>query len=200
MRAAKLLPQSGRSCSAKSLFSVLLLAILLSDLASAGCGRWVVRETTDYLADPLFDVADPAAQDVTDTIEEKNSTNLDQAPNQDATKADPVADIEGKWLVELNESERDRIELILTQSGDRLQGYATLAGKGSEVHANVKGQLSGENVDLDLKVNENSLGQEADHYLLNLALVNQALSGSYELRQGDMIKEKGKATASRLSN
>jgi hypothetical protein len=200
MPAAKLLPPSGRSCSAKSLFSVLLLAILLSDLASAGCGRWVVRETTDYLADPLFDVADPAAQDVTDTIEEKNSTNLDQAPNQDATKADPVADIEGKWLVELNESERDRIELILTQSGDRLQGYATLAGKGSEVHANVKGQLSGENVDLDLKVNENSLGQEADHYLLNLALVNQALSGSYELRQGDMIKEKGKATASRLSN
>jgi hypothetical protein len=200
MLAAKPLSPSGRSSLPKSIVAAILLAILISDLAAAGCGRWVVRETTDYLADPLLDVADPAAQDVANTAEENNSTNLESAENTDATKADPLADIEGKWMVELNESKRDRIELILTQSGDRLQGYATLAGKESEVHANVKGQLSGEKVDLDLKVNEKSLGQEADHYLLNLALVNQALSGSYELRQGDMIKEKGEATASRLSN
>jgi len=200
MLAAKPPAPSGWNSLPKSIFSALLLAILISDLASAGCGRWVVRETTDYLADPLFDVADPAAQDVANTREEKNSRNLEQAENPDATKAEPLADIDGKWLVELNESDRDRIELILTQSGNRLQGYATLAGKGSEVHADVKGQLSGEDVDLDLKVIEKSPDQEADHYLLNLALVKQALSGSYELRQGDMIKEKGKATASRLSN
>jgi hypothetical protein len=200
MRAAKPPAPSGWNSLPKCIIPALLLAILLSDLASAGCGRWVVRETTDYLADPLFDVADSAAQDATNTTEEKNSTNLEPATNPAASKAEILADIEGKWLVELNESERDRIELILTQRGDRLQGYATLAGRGSEVHADVKGQLSSEKVDLDLKVIEKSPGQEANHYLLNLNLVNQTLSGQYELRQGDKIREKGEATASRLSS
>jgi hypothetical protein len=190
----------GRSSLLKSLFSVLLMAILLSSLASAGCGRWVVRETTDYLADPLFDVSDPAPLDKGSPTEEENSTNPKQAENSTSSKADALPDLAGKWLVELNESDIGRLELILTQSGDRLQGYGTLAGKGASVHATATGQLSSQKVDLDVKVIEKSLGQEANHYLLNLALANQTLSGLYEMRLGDIIESKGKATASRLSS
>ena len=200
MRASKPSFPSGRNSLPRSLFSVLLLAILLSDLASAGCGRWVVRENTDYLADPLFDVVDPMHQDVANSTEEKNSTKLEQAENSTSSTAEALPDIEGKWLVELNGSDRDRMELRLTQSGDRLQGYGTLAGQGTEVHATATGQLSSETVDLDVKVIEKIPGQEVNHYLLNLALVNQTLSGQYEMRLGDMIEGKGKATASRLSN
>jgi hypothetical protein len=199
MPAAKLLPPSGRSCSAKSLFSVFLLAILLSSLASAGCERWVVRETTDYLADPLFDVADPGAQDKVNSTE-SNSTNLQQAENSTPSKAEALADLAGKWLVELNESDRGHMELILFQTGDQLKGYATLMGEGSEVHADGIGQLSSENVDLDLKVIEKTPGQEVNHYLLNLSLVNQTLSGLYEVHTGARIEEKGRATASRIPN
>ena len=200
MRAGKPPFLAGRNSLLKSVFSVFLLAILLSELSSAGCGRWVVRENTDYLADPLFNVADPASQDKGNSTEDENSTKLEQAENSTSSKAEALADIEGKWLVELNESDRGRLELRLTQSGDRLQGYGTLTGKGAEVHATATGQLSREKVDLDVKVIEKSPGMEVNHYLLSLAFVNQTLSGLYEMRLGDMIAGKGKATASRLSN
>lgn len=200
MRASRPSFPEGRSSLMRSLFSLLLLAVLLSDLASAGCGRWVVRENTDYLADPLFDAADLSPQDEGNPAEDDNSTKLEQAQNSTSAEAEALADLAGKWLVELNESDKGRMELILTQSGDRLQGYGTLAGQGTEVHATATGQLSSEKVGLDVKVIEKSPGQEVNHYMLNLALVNQTLSGRYELRLGDRIEETGKATASRLAN
>ena len=39
------------------ILSVVLLALLLSTQALAGCGRRVVRGNTDYLEDPIFDDA-----------------------------------------------------------------------------------------------------------------------------------------------
>jgi hypothetical protein len=198
MPAAKLIHSSGRGCLAKGLFSVLLLAILLSSLASAGCGRWVVRETTDYLADPLFDMTFPGAQEKANSTE-SNSTKIEQPENSTTTETKALPDLAGEWLVELNGSDRGRMELTLLQTGDRLRGYATLPGIGSEVHADGIGQLSSEKVNLDLKVIEKTPGQEADHYLLNLSLVNQTLSGLYEMRTGSGIEERGRATASRIS-
>jgi hypothetical protein len=200
MRASSFSSPADRKSLLRSGYSLLLLAILLSDLASPGCGRWVVRENTDYLADPLFSVNDPAPQDIANTSEEKNSTGLEQAETSTVLRAEPLADLDGRWLVELNESDRGSMELILTQSGDRLQGYGTLAGERGDVHATATGQLSSERVNLDVKVIEKSPGRETDHYLLTLALANWTLSGQYEMRLGEMIKEKGKATASRLSN
>jgi len=200
MRASKPSFPAGRNSLLRGIILGLLLATLLLDPASAGCGRWVVRENTDYLADPLFDVVDPMPQDVANSTEDDNSTKLEQAENSTSSKAEALPDIEGKWLVELNESDRDRMELRLTQSGDRLQGYGTLAGQGTEVHATATGQHSSEKVDLDVKVIEKSPGMEVNHYLLNLAFINQTLSGLYELRLGDRIEGKGKAMASRLSD
>jgi len=41
-----------------SIPAIFLIGVLCFN-ASAGCGRWVVRDTTDYLQEPLVNVNDP---------------------------------------------------------------------------------------------------------------------------------------------
>ena len=43
--------------SMKSILSLALILIILASPAWAGCGKWVIRDNTDFLADPLFDEA-----------------------------------------------------------------------------------------------------------------------------------------------
>ena len=189
-----------------------LISALLMAGASAGCGRWVVRETTDFLTDPVFDEAvasstgpkstvgagDPADQNQSAGKEESTSGGAEasqvQAP---ARKETPALDLSGKWAVMLQQDSAQgpgsiALDLILIQSRDRLQGYGTISSKGSKIPATATGYVSEDAISLDVKPS----GAKRD-YRLDLAVVNTTLQGNYQLFESDRLSEKGNATARR---
>jgi hypothetical protein len=186
---------------------VLILAMLASP-AFAGCGKWVIRDNTDFLKDPIFDDAvasstgssatvnpDSTVKAKNETVEnsEKGSTNN----NVIAEKKAPTIDLAGKWKVRLEKSsaEQNTIDLILIQTGDRLQGYGTLLEGGSDSPATATGSVSDEGISLDVK-----LIQQKKDYRLDMALVKSELEGSYELYEMEKLAENGNATASRSNS
>lgn len=183
-----------------------LIMAMLAYQASAGCGRWVVRETTDYLQDPVFDEAVASSTGPNSTVnpaspsnqseEKKNDKAADIEPEAVQEKA-PAIDLSGKWRVVLQpdqgqQSVESPLELILIQSGDRLQGYGTLEEKGAQIPATATGSISQDDVSLDVK-----LTKQDKEYRLDLSLINSTLEGSYELYESDKLSEKGEASASR---
>lgn len=178
---------------------MLLAAVLLVSQASAGCGKWVVRETTDFLTDPVFDDAVATSTGPSATANADGVINQSQEVKKNdavmpkaAEKKDPVADIAGKWKLILRQNTEISMDLILIQSGDRLQGYGTLEGNGADIPATAMGSISKDAVSLDVKLNK----QKQD-YNLDLALKNGGLEGSYELYDNDKLSESGNATATR---
>jgi len=184
----------------KIIIFVSLIAALLTSQASAGCGRWVVRETTDYLVDPVFDEAVAQSTGPMSTVGADSTVNQSvrkeekQIPERKQT---PVLDLNGKWAVMLQQDSAQGpgwlwLDLILIQSGDRLQGYGTLSKKGAKTAATATGSASEDVVRLDVKLN----GAKKD-YRLDMALINTTLHGSYQLYESDRLSEKGNATARR---
>ena len=176
----------------KIVLSIAMIAALLAFQASAGCGRWVVRENTDYLEDPLFEdaVEDSTGPNATANVavkmnkDEDNTTSVEEKAN--------VIDIAGKWRFKLQSDLEGT--LILIQSSDRLQGYGTLDEMGSGVPATATGIISKDAVSLDVK-----LSREKKDYRLDLTLVNDTLIGSYELYESDKLAGKGNATANKAA-
>lgn len=181
------------------ILSVVLLALLLSTQALAGCGRWVVRENTDYLEDPIFDDAVKAStMSSAAGSEAANDSAINESvkPKPEAKKSEDVAlsvpDVSGKWLLKLPEEMGGSLDLILMQSGSRLQGYAQMKEKGSRVTATATGTVSQERVDLDVKTVKSKESRRLD-----LSLIKNNLEGSCELYEGDQLLESGNATATR---
>lgn len=186
----------------------LILAMLASP-ASAGCGKWVIRDNTDFLKDPIFDdaVASSTGSSATvnpDGTAKANETaeNSEKAATDNAVsvKKAPTIDLAGKWkvLLEGSPAEQDAgkaINLILIQTGDRLQGYGTLLEGGADTPATATGSISDEGISLDVK-----LVQQQKDYRLDMALVRSELEGSYELYETEALAEKGNATASRSNS
>ena len=177
---------------------------MLAYQASAGCGKWVVRETTDYLEDPLFEDAVKSSTGPNATVNAigsaKQSEEIELAPDSEAQvpkRNTHVVDLAGKWKVildkDLLESKmKSALDLILIQSGDRLQGYGTLAEKGSDIPATATGSISEDGISLDVK-----LTKQNKDYRLDLAQINSTLEGSYELYEEENLAEKGNVTAKR---
>ena len=182
---------------------VLILAMLTYP-AYAGCGKWVIRDNTDFLKDPMFDDAVASSTGSTDTVnpdgtaKAKNETveNSEKAATNTVIveKKVPTIDLAGKWsvMLEKSPSEQNKIDLILIQTGDRLQGYGTLLEGGSDTPATATGSISDEGISLDVK-----LVQQKKDYRLDMALVKSELEGSYELYEMEKLEENGNATASR---
>lgn len=173
---------------------------LFSFQASAGCGRWVIRDNTDYLEDPIFDDAVKAS-----TM--NNGTGIESAvhdsPVNNSAKPKPevkrsenekaaVPDVSGKWLFRLPENLGGSLDLIVMQTGDRLQGYGHVAENGSQVAATATGTVSRDAVNLDVRTVKSTESRRLD-----LALAKNTLEGSCELYQGGRLTEKGNATATR---
>ena len=178
---------------------VLILAILTYP-AFAGCGKWVIRDNTDFLKDPIFDdaVASSTGSSATlnpdGTAKAKNETVENSEKAAITEKKAPTIDLAGKWKVRLVKSsaEQNTIDLILIQAGDRLQGYATLLEGGSDIPATATGSISDEGISLDVR-----LTSQKKDYRLDMALVSSELEGSYELYEMEKLEENGNATASR---
>lgn len=178
---------------------MLLVAGLLVSQASAGCGKWVIRDTTDYLKDPLFDDAVAASTGSSATMSAEGAINQSQEGNKTdavkpeaAKKEEPVADLAGKWKVVLQQEPKTSMDLIIIQTGDRLQGYGTLEGNGGDIPATAMGSISEDAVSLEVKLNK----QKQD-YNLDLTLINSGLEGIYELYDDNKLSESGNATATR---
>ena len=184
---------------------VLILAMLACP-AYAGCGKWVIRDNTDFLKDPIFDDAVASSTGSSATL---NSDGTPIAKNESVETSEktaivekkaPTIDLAGKWRVMLEKSSAEQntgkaIDLILIQTGDRLQGYGTLIEGGSDSPATATGSISDEGISLDVKL----IPQKKD-YRLDLALVKSKLEGSYELYAMEKLEENGNATASRSSS
>ena len=188
---------------------VLILAMLTYP-AFAGCGKWVIRDNTDFLIDPMFDDAVASSTGSSDTVnpdgtvKAKNETVVNSEKGATNTviaeKKAPTIDLAGKWKVRLEKSSAEQntgkaIDLILIQTGDRLQGYGTLLEGGSDSPATATGSISEEGISLDVK-----LIQQKKDYRLDMALVKSELEGSYELYAMEKLEENGNATASRSSS
>ena len=184
---------------------VLILAMLTSP-AFAGCGKWVIRDNTDFLKDPMFDDAVASSTGSSATL---NSDGTPIAKNESVETSEktaivekkaPTIDLAGKWRVMLEKSSAEQnagkaIDLILIQTGDRLQGYGTILEGGSDSPATATGSISDEGISLDVKL----IPLKKD-YRLDLALVKSKLEGSYELYAMEKLEENGNATASRSSS
>lgn len=190
---------------------ILLIVATLSSPAFAGCGKWVIRDNTDFLEDPIFDDAiasstgdsatlnpdgTPKANNETEEKSENAAANNTAVAEQKA----PAIDLAGKWKVVLEKSpvEQDTgkaIDLILIQTGDRLQGYGTLIEGGSDIPATATGSISDEGISLDVKL----IPQKMD-YRLDMAFVSSELEGRYELYEMEKLSENGNATASRSNS
>lgn len=190
-----------------------LTLALLASPAWAGCGKWVVRDNTDFLKDDVFDDAVASSTGSSATVNSdgtpiaKNETNAENkaavssAPNSTTSREKKAADIDlaGKWEVRLNNGQADQsaekaMNLILIQSGDRLQGYGTILEEGADIPATATGSISQDGISLDIK-----LTQQKKDYRLDMALVKNELLGSYELFDTEILRENGNATASRSS-
>ena len=178
---------------------------MLTSSAYAGCGKWVIRDNTDFLKDSIFDDAvasstgsiatlnpDGTAKVKNETAE--NSEKVSTNNNAVVEKKTPTIDLEGKWnlMLEKSPAEQNIIDLILIQTGDRLQGYGTLLEEGSDSPATATGSISEDGISLDVKL----IPQKKD-YRLDMALVRSKLEGSYELYEMEKLEENGNATASR---
>ena len=130
----------------------------------------------------------------------KQSEEIELASDSEAQlpkRNTPVIDLAGKWKVildkdSLESKKQSALDLILIQSGDRLQGYGTLAEKGSDIPATATGTISLDGISLDVK-----LTKQKKDYRLDLAQINSTLEGSYELYSEENLAEKGNATAKR---
>ena len=188
-----------------------LIVALLACPAWAGCGKWVVRDNTDFLTDPLFDQAVASSTGASATlnpdgtarqsIETENSSAISKPANAAAVeKKDPVMDLGGKWSVRLEAANAEQsigsaLDLILIQTGERLQGYGTLVEGGSDIPATATGSITKDSVSLDVK-----LVKQKKDYKLDLNLVNNKMEGNYELYESQKLEEDGNATASRSAS
>ena len=187
----------------KSILSLALILIILASPAWAGCGRWVVRDNTDFLADPLFDAAMESSTGINDSVvsgeaaaNQTENSSTSPAPEAIVQKKDPIIDLAGKWRMSLNgggsEAAAKIMDIILIQSGDRLQGYGSITEGDSDALATATGAVSEEEISLEVKVNS-----QQEDYRLDLVHENGRLQGSYALYQAERLAGSGNATANR---
>jgi len=176
--------------------SVLCLALAIALLASpawAGCGKWVIRDDTDYLSDPDFDQAVASSTGAAATLNSEIKENA-------VLKEDPIPDLGGEWRVLLEmkidgQDQQKALDLILIQTKDRLQGYGTLLEGGADLPATATGSISDDSVSLIV-----SLVEKKKEYHLDLAVIEGGLQGIFELYESEKLAGRGNATASRLSS
>ena len=193
----------------KSILGIALIMAILASPAWAGCGRWVIRENTDYLADPLFDEAVASSTGVNATagseesLQAENQTESESIappqPEAAVPKAAPTIDLAGKWRMSMNGSGSGTaariMDIILIQSGERLQGYGSITEGDSDALATATGAVSEDEISLEVKVNS-----QQEDYRLDLIHEESSMQGSYVLYQAERLAESGNATAIRAGS
>ena len=180
----------------------ILITSLLCSPAWAGCGKWVVRYAeTDFLEDDIFDEAVASSTGSSATLNPDGTPRVNQSENstevpsgnETAEEAAPLPDLNGKWLLTLNAvNNSSSIDLILIQSGDRVQGYGSLQEGASVMPATITGSLSSEAVSLDVKISQ----QKKDIHL-DMTIAESSMQGSYTLYIDGEPGQSGSTSAKR---
>lgn len=186
----------------KLMISIMLMMTIFSFQASAGCGRWVIRENpnVDYLADPVFDAAfnDPTIDPSEKSNEGANANAQSNNTSSPLQEDKNLVDLSGKWQINMGKP-TDYLKLILIQSDDRLQGYGNLIDNITEVPATVTGSISENAVVLDAKLVSDGIPNRIDKkYKLDLAPSRETMSGRYELYEANKLIRKGNVTAIKI--
>ena len=185
------------------LMLIFLILFLLSFQASAGCGKWVIRDNTDFLADPTFDEAVKSSTGDRASVKDENTTDqsdqklpVNENQNQEAEKQTQNKDVSGKWLFDLQQTVGSTLDLILIQTGDRLQGYGTLTENGAKTAATATGSITKDSLELDVKtVIDHSQNEDSKKYEMKLLALDNTLVGHYDLFLSDKLAAEGNATA-----
>ncbi|MGB3920214.1 hypothetical protein [Methanothrix sp.] len=199
---------------------MILITALLACPAWAGCGRWVIRDNSDYLSDPDFDQAVASSTGSAATLNpdgtarvsggEAADDNDHQKEAQNREKAllggTPGRDLGGEWKVQIDmktdrldepggKDRQQALDLILIQREGQLQGYGSLIEGGIELPAAASGRISADSVSLIVSL----VGQKRE-YRLDLTANNDGMRGICELYESERLAGRGNATASRLSS
>ncbi len=203
-----------------SILCLILITALLACPAWAGCGRWVIRDNSDYLSDPDFDQAVASSTGSAATLNpdgtarvsggEAADDNDHQKEAQNREKAllggTPGRDLGGEWKVQIDmktdrldepggKDRQQALDLILIQREGQLQGYGSLIEGGIELPAAASGRISADSVSLIVSL----VGQKRE-YRLDLTANNDGMRGICELYESERLAGRGNATASRLSS
>lgn len=189
-----------------AIFAILIIGLLCFDAAAAGgCGRWVVRDNTDFLQDPIMDMNyDPIPNATPSAAAASGDAKADAIPPETAISA-PEIDLSGSWSVKLNGTTNASIDMILIQSTGwsddgavRMQGYGSIYEGTKATQLTATGSLSNNTLTIDLKPSgKGSPDSPNRKYILKLEMAETKLSGSYEMYSSDLLAEKGSATAER---
>ncbi|HWQ19524.1 MAG TPA: hypothetical protein VN455_07060 [Methanotrichaceae archaeon] len=179
------------------------ISLLPLSASAGGCGKWVVRpdNSYDFLADPAFDdITNATSEDATPL---KGAEAAAAAQKEDGPKEPEVAqsqaypDISGKWAIRLNDSRSRYLDMILIQSGGKLQGYGSLVAEGITSPLTATGSLSDDGLSLEAKLTQVERTGPDKKYMIDLGPGKSTFSGGYEEYIGDSLIEKGTVTANR---
>ena len=157
--------------------AIFLIGVLCFN-ASAGCGRWVVRDTTDYFRSPLVNVKDPSTDAPNLTAKQDNFAKDDGTNLNDTIRANakPKLDISGKWYVKLNGTANTYSRSYPAQSTDlsedgkdRIHGYGNLKADSLTIPITGTGLLSNDTLDMGIKLGSGSAARKSiEKYVLRL--------------------------------
>jgi len=183
----------------------LIISLLPLQATAAGCGKWVVRPNNnyDFLDDPAFDDGTNATSQDPTPLKGPQAAAAAAARKDDGPKETEVEndgaypDISGKWAIKLNDSHSRYLDMILIQSGGKLQGYGSLVAEGITSPLTATGSLSDDGLRLEAKLTQVERTGPDKKYMIDLGQGTGTFSGGYEEYVGDSLVEKGTVTANR---
>ena len=185
------------------LASILLSSILLSCLSIQANGD-VGDIAVPSISAPNMDMPAP---NPTPLVKPYNNPNqaLNQTSNTSSNQNQvtqiqqgvKTMNVSGKWSIEFNDSPDRSLDLNLWSSGGTgIMGYGTLTEDGAKNSVTASGSVGTQELVLIANSAAPEYSNQKDkEYDLDLFMVNNTLSGTYELKSGGQSLEKGNATA-----
>jgi len=107
--------------------------------------------------------------------------------------------VTGKWSMKFNDSTGRSLDLNLWSSGGtRIMGYGIVTEEGTKNSVTASGSVTVKELKLITKsAAPEYANQKYDEYDLDLFMINNTLSGTYNLKSGGQLLGKGNATATK---
>jgi hypothetical protein len=132
--------------------------------------------------------------------EDTGTTEVQVVRSQPEIEEPKVMQVDGKWTVKLQNA-GSSMDLILIQTGERVQGSGNLNEATKKIPLIAKGSVSANSITLDVQTVVGEYVNKIDKsFHLDLVKVDRVISGSYEAYSGEDLTSKGNATASRFAN
>jgi len=126
-----------------------------------------------------------------------NETALNNSSSASAPRQPQPLDVEGKWLIKMDNSTDRSLDLILIQNEKSIMASGNLMTDGAEIPVTAHGSLEDKDLSLKVKTVVMEYGNQIDkRYDLELVVGNSSLSGKYKEYSGEKPAGEGRAYAS----